>query len=54
MTWGEWVRQTIGKDQSYATKCSEVAKLLGPYQKFRTLALSFDSIYVNRENIKQM
>jgi len=28
--------------------------MLEPYKKFGNLALSFDSIYVNRENIKEM
>ena len=54
LIWSEWVKESIGKSQSYAAKYRNVARLFEPYKKFGNLDLSFDSIYVNRRNIKEM
>jgi len=50
LTWSSWVKES----KSYVAKYRKVAWMLESYKKFGNLALSFDSIHVNRENIKEM
>ena len=45
ITWKKWITKEIGITDGYARKLRRVATVLGPYARFRHLALSFSEVH---------
>lgn len=54
ISWCAWVKKNSGLSYTYAVKYMKVVEMLDPFKKFAQVAVSFDFIYRNRNNIKEM
>ena len=53
-TWEVWLKENVGISSSQGRKLRAIAKLLGPYPRFRKLGISFDELYRRRNHIQVM
>ena len=53
-SWQDWLKENVGISDGFARKKREIAKIVGDYQRFRFVSISFSEIYNRRNDIKSM